>query len=356
MGRHPRRCKSPFALLASSAYLTKTFCIFRAAYVSEPAYQSFTVTDGSPQPGYQSLYSLISNSDKGESVLCIGGTTNSSTSPNQGKIAAPQKYRPDRSSFCFQVVQESPISSSFTVTREATIPPGGSSHKVCSYRKNFVKRHQYCGFQVTIAEINLTPSLEYETVPSKEPLAFLVARAQNASSYPLLAGPASIYWDSTFVAKTQMKAVGPQEEIRCSLGADPAVRVEYKAPKKFLEGSTPASEALVMIHERKINIKNTRTDPVTVIVIDHHPISTDENVKVSGLVMNGVTEQPICSFSGDPGPIGGEGARLERKRNRVVESSVEPWSRERGGPQVQNRVSKRCVVEVLRSRCLKRSE
>jgi uncharacterized protein (TIGR02231 family) len=86
---------------------------------------------------------------------------------------------------------------------------------------------------VTIGIIELKPEIEYESVPKKSTYAFIKAKVTNTSEYALLAGSANVFLDNNFVAKTQLKSYSPQEEFYCSLGIDPAIRIDYKPLKKF---------------------------------------------------------------------------------------------------------------------------
>lgn len=71
---------------------------------------------------------------------------------------------------------------------------------------------------MAVTTIDLKPSFEYETVPKLSQHAFLKAKVKNESRYPLLAGPASVFLDQSFVTKTTIPIVSPQEEFSCSLG------------------------------------------------------------------------------------------------------------------------------------------
>lgn len=114
-------------------------------------------------------------------------------------------------------VESSNIGTTFTysIPRKATIPSDGKSHKV------------------SIGIIGLKPEFEYETVPKKNPHAYIKAKVTNTSQYSLLAGPANVFLDNNFVAKTDLKSYSPQEEFNCSLGVDPAIRIDYKPLRKF---------------------------------------------------------------------------------------------------------------------------
>ncbi|RNA22167.1 hypothetical protein BpHYR1_054533 [Brachionus plicatilis] len=79
----------------------------------------------------------------------------------------------------------------FNIPRKANIPSDGKTHKV------------------SIAILNLSPEFEYETVPRKNTHAYIKAKVLNTSDYALLAGPANVFLDNNFVAKTNLKAYKP---------------------------------------------------------------------------------------------------------------------------------------------------
>ena len=72
--------------------------------------------------------------------------------------------------------------------------------------------------KVSIATIQLKPTFEYETVPKLSQNAFLKAKVKNDSEYPLLSGPANVFLDNSFVTRSCLNNVSPQEEFSCSLG------------------------------------------------------------------------------------------------------------------------------------------
>ncbi len=75
------------------------------------------------------------------------------------------------------------ISTAFHVQRQTSIPSDGTSHKV------------------NVVVVDLQPTFQYETVPSKVPYSFLKAKVTNTSQYPFLAGPVSVFLDNNFIAK-----------------------------------------------------------------------------------------------------------------------------------------------------------
>jgi hypothetical protein len=74
--------------------------------------------------------------------------------------------------------------------------------------------------------------------------------------------------------------VSPGEEFTCSLGVDPAVKVEYKPPHKYREQGGLLSKTVTTIHKQVTEMKNSRSDTIKVLVKDQLPISMEEKIKV----------------------------------------------------------------------------
>ncbi len=69
-----------------------------------------------------------------------------------------------------------------------------------------------------MAQIDLKPTFEYDTVPKLAQHAFLRAKAINNSQYPFLSGPSNVFLDNSYVTETTLASVSPNEEFGCSLG------------------------------------------------------------------------------------------------------------------------------------------
>ncbi|XP_078001409.1 protein F37C4.5-like isoform X1 [Glandiceps talaboti] len=162
-------------------------------------------------------------------------------------------------------VRESVTSTAYEITRRCTIPCDNSAHKV------------------SVAIVDLDPGFEHETVPKRAPHAFVKAIAKNSSQYALLTGPANVFLDNNFVAKTILRSVSPSEEFECSLGVDPAVRVLYKPIHKYREqhGGIISSKTTTTTYRQVIELKNTRQDAIKIVVHEQLPLSSEEKIKVT---------------------------------------------------------------------------
>lgn len=101
--------------------------------------------------------------------------------------------------------------------------------------------------------------------------------------FHLVIGPGSVFMDGNFVSKTSIPHVSPQETFSCSLGMDRAVRIIYHPQKKTAStaGGLMSMKTNVMTFQQRITIKNTRTAPVSRLVVqDQVPISEDSRIRV----------------------------------------------------------------------------
>lgn len=111
------------------------------------------------------------------------------------------------------------VNATFSIPGLITIPSDGQAHNV------------------TIAQLELEASLSWIAVPKLDtktrlnvsyPISFLEciqnrhftlqAKIKNSSEYTLLNGTASVYVDGSFIAKSRVPAVSPQESFDCPLG------------------------------------------------------------------------------------------------------------------------------------------
>ncbi|XP_064629548.1 protein F37C4.5-like isoform X12 [Lineus longissimus] len=161
------------------------------------------------------------------------------------------------------IIKENITSTCYEVVRHHTIPSDNVAHKV------------------SIAIIDLNPVFEYESVPKRSPYAYLRAKVKNTSPYALLAGQTSIFLDNNFCAKAEIKAVAPQEDFTCSLGADHGIKIAYRPLHKYREHSGALSKNLTMTHKQVIEVKNTHAEPIKILIMDQLPLAAEEKIKVN---------------------------------------------------------------------------
>ena len=182
----------------------------------------------------------------------------------------------------------------FDVLRPASIPSDSTEHKV------------------SVSVIDLESSFENVCIPEESSNVYLVAKATNTSEYPLLSGPSSVFMDNNFISKSALKSVSPGEEITCSLGVDPLVRVSLKAGDSYQSHQAGwISKGTVSEEYSKVTcVKNTKKSPISVKVVESVPVSEDERVKVHLL-------EPVCARAGVKVGVSGGGSVMLNEKNQL---------------------------------------
>ena len=70
------------------------------------------------------------------------------------------------------------------------------------------------------------------------------------------------------------------EEFEIALGADAAVKVEYKPARKFQQTSGMLSKWKMYNYHQVIEVQNTKSDSINITVTDQLPRSCNEKIKV----------------------------------------------------------------------------
>ncbi|EAU80901.1 mucoidy inhibitor A [Coprinopsis cinerea okayama7 len=155
------------------------------------------------------------------------------------------------------------VSATFTVPGKMTIPSDNASHSV------------------TITQLNLEAKMTWVSVPKKDTKVHLSAKIKNSSEFLLLDGPASVYVDGSFISRSFVPSVSPDESFDCPLGLDPAIKVTYHPQTKKVSKSGLINKSDVYLFTQRITVHNTKNiDVETVKVIDQIHVSEDATIAV----------------------------------------------------------------------------
>lgn len=133
-----------------------------------------------------------------------------------------------------------------------------------------------------------SPDTEYEfsTTPKLSPNAYLVGNLPNWYDLKLIEGEANIYFDNRFVGTTFIDPASIDDTLTVSLGKDERIVINREKLRDFSSKNffrNKVKESYVY----EINIRNSKSEAVTITVEDQVPISTNEEIKVSSKDLNG---------------------------------------------------------------------
>jgi Domain of unknown function (DUF4139) len=132
---------------------------------------------------------------------------------------------------------------------------------------------------IGIKEFNIPAIYDYYTSPKIDPSAFLTAKITNWQDYNLQSGEASLYFEGAYLGKTYIDLGTTTDTLSLSLGKDNGVKItrrlvkEYSS-KKFIGNSRTDNK------EYEISIRNTKSVPVSIRVLDQFPVSTIRDITV----------------------------------------------------------------------------
>lgn len=158
--------------------------------------------------------------------------------------------------------QTAATASLFHIDARSTIPSDNITHKV------------------TIALLKLNATFHYAATPKLSPFAYLTAVIQNTSELPFIAGSINVFSNDNFVVTSSIKTVSPNEKFFVYLGVDPSIKVERKLIDDFSEATGTFSKTQKITYEYKFAVQNSKKTEQTISVLDHLPISQNEQIRV----------------------------------------------------------------------------
>lgn len=132
---------------------------------------------------------------------------------------------------------------------------------------------------VDIASYDVASDYEYYAVPKLNNNVYLMANLSDLKDLNLITGEASIFYDGTYLGKTLINTSNTSDTLNISLGIDKNIVISREKEKNFKEtqflGSNKKETRSFII-----NIRNNKNVPINLLVEDHLPIATNNDITV----------------------------------------------------------------------------
>lgn len=132
---------------------------------------------------------------------------------------------------------------------------------------------------VDIESYSLDASFKYYCVPKIDKDAFLMANITSWEKLNLLDGEANVFFENTYVGKTLLDIRNMSDTLQLSLGRDKSVQVKREKVKeqttKHFFGSKKEDS-----RTWRITIKNNKQQPISLLLFEQIPVSTNDEIEV----------------------------------------------------------------------------
>lgn len=132
---------------------------------------------------------------------------------------------------------------------------------------------------VDIQNFNLPATYKYYAVPKYDKDAFLTAIITDWEKYNLLPGSANIYFEGTFVGTSNIGNSDTKDSLLISLGRDKKIITKRETIAEYKSRRNIGSNVRESFGYR-ITLRNTKSEPITIVVEDQIPISQDSRIEV----------------------------------------------------------------------------
>lgn len=133
---------------------------------------------------------------------------------------------------------------------------------------------------VEVIEYNIDASYQYYVAPAVQQRAYLATEFSDWESLNLRSGIANIFFKQTFVGPTLLDAESVEDTLSISLGADPGISVKREQLKAFTSKRALGNKRTDSFGY-EVQIRNNKAVPVTLLIEEQIPLSTDNSIEVN---------------------------------------------------------------------------
>ncbi|MCB8994065.1 MAG: mucoidy inhibitor MuiA family protein [Bacteroidales bacterium] len=139
---------------------------------------------------------------------------------------------------------------------------------------------------IDMMHIELPASFRYQAVPKSEKAAFLIARISDWQQYDLLDGEANLYFENTYVGKSQLSIQMISDTLDISLGRDMGIVLKREKRKDYTSEKFIGPNKVVA-RSWEITVKNNKKEAVKMQLSDQVPVSQNKDITVEITELSG---------------------------------------------------------------------
>lgn len=110
-------------------------------------------------------------------------------------------------------------------------------------------------------------------------------------------GKSSIFFEGSFVGQGYINTKNAKETLDLSLGRDKKIIINRENDKQMTAKSEFFGNSVSQQYSYVMDVKNTRKEPIKLVVLDQVPMSRDSAITVDGLKYDG------ASYNKDTGEV-----------------------------------------------------
>ncbi len=134
-------------------------------------------------------------------------------------------------------------------------------------------------YQVPLKEYEIPATYVHHTVPSMDKGAFLLAKVPNWGQYNIISGVMNLFFDGRYIGQSNINTQVTADTLLLSLGRDERVTVQRnpivdKESHSFLGGTRKEKRTY------EISVRNNKSKAITLEILDHIPVSKQQDIKV----------------------------------------------------------------------------
>jgi uncharacterized protein (TIGR02231 family) len=139
---------------------------------------------------------------------------------------------------------------------------------------------------VEIQRLTAPADYKYVTLPKLSPLAYLTANITDWAKLSLQSGEATLYFENSFVGKTNLNVNQLTDTLTISLGTDNSILVKREKRKDFTSKKIIGANK-TETYSFLLTIRNNKLNSVKITLNDQIPVSSNSGITVETIELSG---------------------------------------------------------------------